>query len=82
MLSHGDKIIIKATPKAKQNSIVRQDDSDGQRHYRIHTTAIPDNGKANEAIIKMLAKELGIAKSKLVLIRGETARDKIIEYRK
>lgn len=45
--------------------------------YRVYVTAVPEDGKATKAVIALLAKHLGIAKSRLELVRGETARDKV-----
>ena len=68
-------INIKVTPKAKENSIKKIDST----NYHIKITAPPDKGKANQAIIKLLAKELKIPKSSLQIIKGKTSRNKIIE---
>ncbi len=43
---------------------------------KISITAPPEKGKANKAVIEALAEELNIAKSKIELIRGGTARMK------
>ena len=48
---------------------------EGPRHLTI--MLVPEGGKANAAVQKLLAKALGIAKSRLVLVRGATARDKV-----
>ncbi len=66
---------IKVIPKAKLNKIIKINDSS----YQIYTTAPPDKGKANQAIIKLLSKKLNIPKSKISLIKGEKNRHKIIE---
>lgn len=42
----------------------------------VHVIAPPEDGKANEAVRKLVAKALGVAKTRLTLIRGTTARDK------
>lgn len=39
----------------------------------------PVKGKANIAIIKQIAKHLGISKSKIRIVAGEKSQDKIIE---
>ncbi len=44
---------------------------------RIRVTAVPEGGKANAAVKKLLAKALSVPKARLRLIRGETARDKV-----
>lgn len=66
------EIAVRVTPKASRNSIRVEED-----HLRIYVTAIPEGGKANAAVQKLLAKSLGIAKSRLTLIRGQSARDKV-----
>ncbi|GHS97010.1 UPF0235 protein [Bacteroidia bacterium] len=47
--------------------------------YRVYVTAAPADGAANRAVIKLLAEHLGVAKSKIRIIRGETSRDKLME---
>lgn len=67
----GAVIAVKATPRAARARIER----DGAL-IRVYVTAPPDKGKANAAVQKLLAKALGVPKSRLTLIRGDTARDK------
>ncbi|AQS49952.1 MULTISPECIES: DUF167 domain-containing protein [Thioclava] len=75
-LSHlaipGNEIALRVTPKASRNEI-----RVGEEGLRAYVTVVPENGKANAAVVKLLAKALGVAKSRLTLIRGETARDKV-----
>jgi uncharacterized protein (TIGR00251 family) len=42
-------------------------------------TAPPVDGKANKALIALLAKEFKAPKSKIKIVQGETSRDKLIE---
>jgi uncharacterized protein YggU (UPF0235/DUF167 family) len=44
---------------------------------KVSVTATPSDGKANAAVIKLLSKALGIAKSRLSLVRGHTSRHKV-----
>lgn len=44
----------------------------------VAVTDPPERGKANKAIVKILAKQLGLAKSNLTIISGQTHRDKRI----
>lgn len=71
-------IQVRVTPKAKMAQIKADKAEDGTPLYRIYVTAAPEDGKANKAVIKLLAKEMGVAKSLLAVIRGETSRDKVI----
>lgn len=43
----------------------------------VYTTAPPVDGEANEAIIALLAKHLGLPKSSLAIVRGDSGREKI-----
>lgn len=66
------ELSVRVTPKASRNRIEREDGA-----IRVYVTAVPEGGKANAAVIKMLSKALGVPKSRLALIRGETSRDKV-----
>ena len=70
------QITIRVIPRARRNAVDVQPDGS----YRVYTTAAPADGDANAAVIKMLAKHLGVPKSTIKIIRGQTARDKILEY--
>ena len=75
-LSHlvkpGAEIAVRVTPRASSDRI----GLDGEQ-VRIYVTAVPVDGKANRAAQMLLAKALGIAKSRLTLVRGQTSRDKV-----
>lgn len=45
----------------------------------IYVTAPPDKNKANEAMLKLLAKHLDVAPTRLTLIKGHTNRNKLVE---
>ena len=44
---------------------------------RVAVTETPEAGKATEAARVALAKALGVAKTRLMLLRGATSRDKL-----
>ncbi|HIU65157.1 MAG TPA: DUF167 domain-containing protein [Candidatus Enterousia avicola] len=67
---------VRVIPKARQNDVSL--DADGT--IRIHTTAAPSDGAANDAVIKMLAKHFDVPKSSIRIIRGATSRNKVIEF--
>ncbi|PCD76165.1 DUF167 domain-containing protein [Pseudothioclava arenosa] len=68
----GTEIALRVTPKASRNALVAAEDG-----LRVYVTVVPEGGKANREVQKILAKALGLAKSRLTLVRGETARDKV-----
>ncbi len=45
---------------------------------KIKVTAIPEKGKANQAVIKLLSKYLGIPKSAMTITSGETSKLKTV----
>ena len=75
-LSHlaisGKTLSVRVTPGAARNLV---SNSDGV--LKITVTEVPEGGRATRAVTKALARVLGIAPSKLELIRGATARDKV-----
>jgi uncharacterized protein YggU (UPF0235/DUF167 family) len=68
----GAEIAVRVTPRASRNAVVL----DGET-IRVLVTVVPEDGKANAAVVKLLAKALGVAKSRLELLRGATSRDKL-----
>lgn len=63
---------VRAQPGAKRDSIV----GEWAGSLKIQVKAPPEKGKANEAIVELLAMELGISKSSIHIVSGETSRDK------
>lgn len=66
---------VKVNPKARINKV----EDDGEGGYIIWTTEPPDKGAANRAVTKALARHLGISRSSVALVRGETSRRKLFE---
>ena len=73
------KLHIKVTTKAKVQRIKEELLDDGSTLYRIYVTAAPENNKANQAVVNLLAKTFGVAKSSITLVQGHHSREKIIE---
>jgi uncharacterized protein YggU (UPF0235/DUF167 family) len=44
----------------------------------VRVTAAPEGGAANRAVIGLLAEVLGVAPSRVALVRGATSRDKLL----
>ena len=70
--SEGVILPVKAQPGARKNEIA------GQRNGRliVKCTQAPEKGKANDAIIAILAKALDVRKSSISLISGQTNSEK------
>ena len=68
-------LTVRLTPRAKKNEIV-EILNDGT--VKIHVTAPPVNGQANEVLLKFLGHVLGVARSQLEIVAGATGRNKMI----
>jgi len=71
----GSALAVRVTPRASRNEIVEMLD-DGTIKVRI--AAPPVDDEANTALVEFLAEILGVPKSRLDIVAGETGRDKLI----
>jgi uncharacterized protein (TIGR00251 family) len=69
------KIIIKARPGAREDKIEKIDEV----NYAVSVKAAPRDGKANAAIVKMLADHFDVSVSLVEIISGHMARVKVVE---
>jgi len=67
-------IDIHLQPGAKRNEIVGF--RDGILYAKV--TALPQKGQANRALLELMALTLGIPKSNVEIIRGQSSRSKVI----
>jgi len=67
------KISVKVKPQAKRDMIQRT----GPNDYTVWVKAKAIEGKANQAVIKILSEYFHTPKSNIPLIKGAKARDKI-----
>lgn len=76
-LATGDCLVtIHVMPNAPQTKADGLYGEVGQQALRVRLHALPIDGKANAALVKWLAKELGIAQREITLLRGQTSRRK------
>jgi uncharacterized protein (TIGR00251 family) len=47
--------------------------------WKVRVAAAPEGGRANEAVIRLLAETLSIPRRAVTLVSGHTGRDKIVE---
>ncbi len=79
--AHGDhvRLTVRLTPNGGRDAIDGLEAAaDGDEHLKVRVSAVPEKGRANQALLAFLAKKLGLAKTKLSLISGETQRKKIL----
>lgn len=78
---HGDhvRLTVRLTPNGGRNAIEgTETNAAGEAYLKARVTTVPEKGKANKALVELLAKRLGIAKSALSVISGDTSRQKIL----
>ena len=73
----GALLAVKLQPRASANEIVPHGGASDE--LRIRVSAPPVDAAANEALIRLLAKRLGCARSRVELVRGHKSRHKIIK---
>lgn len=64
---------VRVTPHAKQNKVVENNGV-----LRVYTTTAPEKGRANGAVVELLAKYFDVAKSQIVISKGTTSRNKVV----
>ncbi|MFK3778924.1 DUF167 domain-containing protein [Agrobacterium sp. NPDC089420] len=73
------RLSVRLTPNGGRDAIDGlEQDADGNSHLKARVSAVPEGGKANRALIVLLAKKLGLPKSSITVFSGETARKKIL----
>lgn len=67
------RLAVRVTPGARREELSVSDSG-----LVIKVTVAPEDGKANAAVIALVAKALGVAKSRITLLRGDKARVKLL----
>ena len=78
-VADGVRLSLRVTPKASRNAIAGlADTASGGKVLKVSVTAVPENGKANDAVVKLLAKAWKLPKTSLTVVAGATDRNKIV----
>ncbi|MCP1199228.1 DUF167 family protein [Notoacmeibacter sp. MSK16QG-6] len=76
----GAELVVRLTPRAAHDRIDGYETgSDGQTYLATRVRAVPERGKANAALIALLAGQLDLRKSDISVISGPTSRMKRLE---
>jgi uncharacterized protein (TIGR00251 family) len=75
--AEGATIAVRAQPGAKKNAVLGEHGG----ALKIAVTAPPLDGRANEAILDVLANWLGVKRSQVELLRGASNRNKVVLVR-
>ena len=76
----GLSLVVRLTPKGGRDAIDGVETmSDGKAVLKARVRAVPEVGKANAALVEMLAKALRISRSAVTVAAGQTSRVKTLE---
>ena len=65
---------VRVQPRAKRNALEAVEG----RALKAYVTAPPEGGKANDALVALVAKALGVAKGRVRIVRGHRGRNKLV----
>jgi uncharacterized protein len=75
----GVDLFVWLTPKAAMDRLEGMETAaDGRSHFKARVRAVPENGEANQALERLLAKALGVPASAVSVVAGGTARLKTL----
>ncbi len=77
--SEGIALAVLLQPRAADSRLVSVETAaDGTCRLRARVTAAPSEGEANRALVKLIAKTLGVGASRVTIERGQTDRRKLV----
>ena len=77
----GLRVALRVSPRASRNGVTGIADMADGRRVKVSVTAVPEGGKANAAVIKLLAKAWRVPKSGMEVVAGATDRNKLLLIR-
>ncbi len=76
MSTESVRLTVRLQPRSSRDEVIDWNDEGA---LRVRVKAAPVKGAANEALIQLLAKTLGVPKRDICLVAGATGRNKIVE---
>lgn len=77
---NGVAVFVRLTPKSSRDALEGSiTTADGQTHLKARVRAVPEDGKANRALEKLLAKKMGVAARDVSVTAGATSRLKTLQ---
>lgn len=78
LVSSDGTLAVRVTPKARGGERILVEDTPEGPRARVWVSAPPEDGKANAAVCRLVAKALGLPKSAVSVARGDTSREKLL----
>jgi len=70
----GALLPVRVQPRARRNEVVGWQGA----ALRVRVTAPPTDGRANQAVVELLAAVLGLPRASIALVSGAASRDKLL----
>ncbi|HMS56698.1 MAG TPA: DUF167 domain-containing protein [Fimbriimonadaceae bacterium] len=67
------RLSVRVTPRSSRNKVEWTDP------VKVYVSAPPVDGEANDAVCAVVAKDLGLSRSKVRIVSGQTSRNKVLE---
>jgi len=74
MATPSTRVRLRVSPGARRNELVG-------RHgegWKVRVAAPPEGGRANDAVLNLLARELSLPRRSLSIVSGQSAREKVV----
>lgn len=77
MVERTTRLRLQVSPGAARTEVVgRHGDA-----WKVRVSAPPERGRANDAVVRLLAERLGVPARSVSVVSGHTAREKVVELR-
>lgn len=78
-MSEALRLALRVSPRSSRPGIGGwREGGDGRRELEVRVAAAPTDGAANDEMVKLLAKALGVPRSAVAIASGATGRHKIV----
>lgn len=75
----GVTVAVRVTPRASRNGLAgTAATAAGGTALKVSVTAVPEDGKANDAVVRLLSKAWGVPRTSIAVVAGATDRNKIL----
>ncbi|HKD34532.1 MAG TPA: DUF167 domain-containing protein [Gaiellaceae bacterium] len=74
-MAHTTRVRLRVSPGSRKTELAGRH-GDG---WKVRVSAPPEGGRANEAVLALLAERVGLPRRSLAIVSGQASRDKVIE---
>jgi uncharacterized protein len=74
-MGHSTRVRLRVSPGSRKTELAG-------RHgegWKVRVSAPPEDGRANDAVLELLAERVGLPRGALSIVSGHRARDKVVE---